>query len=93
MKYFSYFSQKTGFDISCKLSPMQTICMRCQILFPGKNKKNIINFSSAEVAERVVKVNFLDIVVPQNKLIINNKLIDHIQIPGSKLIFGPLIEI
>ena len=30
MKYFSYFFQKTGFDISCKLS---TICMKCQNLF------------------------------------------------------------
>ena len=39
--YFSYFSQKTAFDISCKLSPMETICMKCQILFSGKNKKNI----------------------------------------------------
>ena len=27
LKYFSYFSQKTGFDILCTLSPMQTICM------------------------------------------------------------------
>ena len=25
-----YFSQKTGFDISCKLSPNETICMKCQ---------------------------------------------------------------
>ena len=33
--------QKTGFDISCKLSPMETICMKCQIQFSGKNKKNI----------------------------------------------------
>ena len=30
--------------------------MKCQILFPGKNKKNIINLSSAENAQRVVKV-------------------------------------
>ena len=37
LKYLSYFSQKTGFDISCKLSPQETICMKCQILFPGKN--------------------------------------------------------
>ena len=29
------FSQKTGFDISCKLSPVETICMKCQILFSG----------------------------------------------------------
>ena len=39
--YFSYFSQKTAFDISRILSPMETICMKCQILFSGKNKKNI----------------------------------------------------
>ena len=30
--------------------------MKCQILFPGKNKKNIINLPSAENAQRVVKV-------------------------------------
>ena len=29
--------QKTGFNISCKLSPMKTICMKCQILFSGEN--------------------------------------------------------
>ena len=31
--------------------------MKCQIQFSGKNKKNIINLSSAENAQRVVKVN------------------------------------
>ena len=30
--------------------------MKCQILFSEKNKKNIINLSSAENAQRVVKV-------------------------------------
>ena len=30
--------------------------MKCQILFSGKNKKNIINLSSAENAQREVKV-------------------------------------
>ena len=30
--------------------------MKCRILFSGKNKKNIINLSSAENAQRVVKV-------------------------------------
>ena len=54
--YFSYFSQKTGFDILCKLSPIKTICMKCQILFSGENKKTIINLSSAELAQRMVKV-------------------------------------
>ena len=32
---------RTGFDISCKLSPVETIYMKCQNLFSGKNKKNI----------------------------------------------------
>ena len=31
--------------------------MKCLILFSGKNKKNITNLSSAELAYRVVKVN------------------------------------
>ena len=34
----------------------ETICLKCQILFSGKNKKNIINLSSAENAQKVVKV-------------------------------------
>ena len=34
---------------------METICMKCQILFSGKNKKNIINLLCAEFAQRVVK--------------------------------------
>ena len=33
-----YFSQNTGFGISCKLSPMETICMKSQILFSGRIK-------------------------------------------------------
>ena len=38
---------------------METICMKCQILFSGKNKKNITNLSSAELAQRVVMVKTL----------------------------------
>ena len=53
---FSYFSKKTGFDSSCKLSPMETICMKCQILLSWKNKSNIINLWSAELSTREVKV-------------------------------------
>ena len=45
---FSYFSQKTGFDLSCKLSPLETICMKGQILFSEKDKKNIEKMPSAE---------------------------------------------
>ena len=33
--------------------------MKCQILFAGENKKNTINLSSAELAQRVVKVNLI----------------------------------
>ena len=47
LKYF-YFSQNS-FDISCKLYPMETICIKCEILFSGKNKKNVLNLSSAEL--------------------------------------------
>ena len=39
---FSYFFQKTGFDISCKLSLLETICIKYQNLFSEKNKKNIL---------------------------------------------------
>ena len=56
LKYFSYFSQKTDFDIS---SPMETICMKYQTCFLGKKIKNITNLLSAEFAKRVVKVNML----------------------------------
>ena len=39
--FFFYFSQKTGSNISCKLSHIETICMKCQSLFSVKNKENI----------------------------------------------------
>ena len=39
--FFFIFFKKTGSDTSCKLSPKETISMKCQILFSGKNKKNI----------------------------------------------------
>ena len=38
--------------------------MECQILFTGKNKKNIINLSSAENAHRVVKFNMCKQALP-----------------------------
>ena len=49
--------QKIGFDFSCKLSPKETVCMKCQSVFSGKNKKNFITLSSAEYAHGVVKAN------------------------------------
>ena len=42
------FSKNTGFDISYKLSPKETLCMKYQILFPWKYKKKYFNMPSAE---------------------------------------------
>ena len=39
MIFSSFLSQKVGFDISCKLSPLKTVCMKYQSLYSGKNKK------------------------------------------------------
>ena len=41
--FFYHFPQKTGFDISCKLSPLGTNCMKCQSLLSGKIKKKNIS--------------------------------------------------
>ena len=49
--FFLFFSRKHDLTFHVKL---ETICMKCQILFSGKNS---INLSSAENAHRVVKVN------------------------------------
>ena len=57
-KIFFLFFQKIGFHTSCKFSPLETICMKCQSLFSGENnKKNNISLSSAEFAQREIKVN------------------------------------
>ena len=45
---FSYFLQKTGFDISFKVSPFKTICMECQnAFFGGEKKEKYFKMSSA----------------------------------------------
>ena len=38
-KLLFFFPQKTGFDISYKITPMETICMKYQNLFSRKIKK------------------------------------------------------
>ena len=45
-----YFSQIIGFDISYKLSPEETICMKYQSLLSWKKKMKI---SSVEFTQRV----------------------------------------
>ena len=50
---FLIFSQKTGFDISCTLSRLEIVCMKCQILLAGKTKKVS---SSADIVQRVERL-------------------------------------
>ena len=65
-KYFSYFCQKIGFDILCKLFPKmsypkETICVKYQSLkYSAKHNKNIIILSPAEVAQTAVKDKVMD---------------------------------
>ena len=49
IEIFFFFFLETVFDISCKLSPLETICINWQILFSGKNKKEIISLLSTEL--------------------------------------------
>ena len=50
--------------------------MKCQILFSGKNKKNIINLPSAENAQRVVKVKALVTTAAENSHEISSLLFE-----------------
>ena len=54
---FFYFSLQTGFDISCKLSPVEwrQFYMKCHLVF--WEKKNTLNLSSDEFGWRVLNVN------------------------------------
>ena len=42
--------------LTVSASTVRDICMKYQSLFFGENKKNVINLSSAELAQRVVMV-------------------------------------
>ena len=58
MQIVSIFSEKTGFEISCKLSLMEIICMKCQILFTEKiKKKNISICCVLKSLPRMLRVN------------------------------------
>ena len=48
------FTQKTGFDISCKLSLLEIVCMNCQNLFSKKNKKTILVCCLLKILPRVL---------------------------------------
>ena len=57
-EFFFLFSQKLGFSISCKLSPMTQSAWNVKGYILWKIRKTIINLSSAESAQKVVKVTF-----------------------------------
>ena len=46
--FYFFLFQKTGFDISCKLSPQQINCMKSQNLFSGETKKKCFNMLSTK---------------------------------------------
>ena len=64
---FFLFSQKTDFDISCKLSPMETLCMKCQILFSEKKKCSLLIFSSM-----LVVVKDIDLIITKVQTIMKH---------------------
>ena len=51
--FLSYFSPKSGFDISCKLSPFEIICMKC---LWGKIRE-IFQCRLQKILPRVLRVN------------------------------------
>ena len=50
-KLMIVFTQKIGFHISCKLSPKETICRKCQNLFSGKNKTKFFKMSAEIITQ------------------------------------------
>ena len=54
---FLLFFHKTEIDISCKLSPVETICMKCRILFSEENKKTKWTCRLLKLLPRVQSVN------------------------------------
>ena len=47
--------------------------MKCQSLLSEKNKKNIVNYLSAELAQRVVKVDISTSVAPDKAIFADKK--------------------
>ena len=61
---------ETGFDVSCKLSPLETICLKSQILTSRKNKKKniskccLLNFLAGVLSIYIVADNILNYLFP-----------------------------
>ena len=86
---FSYFSQKAGFDISCKSSLLETIYMKCQILFSGENKKNIskclLKFLPRVLSINVEKCSFEMCSAMQKRLLIYKRVAKFKMQPGHMI--------
>ena len=63
-----HFSQKTGKDIPCKFSPLETMCIKCLILFSGKNRKNISFCHLVKILPSILSVNI------KNSLVLNYQI-------------------
>ena len=53
--FLIFFFQKTGFDILCKLSALETICIKCQNLFSGKNIKYFFLWSAEKFTQSALR--------------------------------------
>ena len=58
----------------------QTICMNCQILFTGENKKNTFSLWSAELAKRVVEIRHKNAKQFQKITISENGIIQSVEV-------------
>ena len=63
---------------------MEIICMKCPILFSGKNKKNI-KLPSAELTQRMVKAKYII-------LLFHHKIIELILISTRTYVFVEKLE-
>ena len=59
--YFPYFPRKIGFGISCKLTPKETICMKCQNLLSDKKWEKHSKMSSADFLPSMLRVYYNDV--------------------------------
>ena len=54
--------------MSCKLSTLETICMKCQNMLSGKNKKKILTYCLLKILPRVLSVKYSVIEIIKIKL-------------------------
>ena len=59
-----FFFPETGFGISYEFFPVETVCVRCEDLFSMEDGEGIVDLSSAELAKRVVKINWCEGLFP-----------------------------